>query len=141
MTTTSSERQMTEITDDLPTEIHDEVNGLHYTLVGDYYLPSLVAPTKANYTPDIWARKRLRYLKGHKHWLYIELLTSGQLNTHLEEIDERAAEWLYRLPQEIAEREGVTDDMKRDDPMRWVGLMNNIYSHVRELIDTDIIYA
>ena len=69
------------------------------------------------------------------------MLTTGQLAAHLKEIDEQANEWMLCLPMKMAVREGVTESIKRDDPMRWVGLMNNIYSRVRELINTDIIYV
>jgi len=128
-------------TKDLPAEIEDESNGLQYSLVGDYYLPNLTAQTEDDYAPSIWAQRRLRFLKQHKRWLYIELLITGQLAAHLKEIDEQANEWMLCLPMKMAVREGVTESIKRDDPMRWVGLMNNIYSRVRELINTDIIYV
>ena len=123
------------MSDDLPPEFYDESNGLHYTLVGDYYLPDFSVPAGEDYVPDNWARKRLWYLKDHKRWLYVELLTTGQLSTHLKEIDTRAGEWMYRLPKELAKCEDATEDMKRNDPMRWVGLMNNIYARTRELIN------
>ena len=127
-------------TKELPRETYDESNGLSYTLVGDYYLPDL-APSEESYTPDVWARQRLRYLREHKRALYTLLKTEGKLNAHLREIDEQADEMQRTLTTQMMKREGVTEDLKEHDQMRWVGLVNNIASRVREVISTTLIYT
>lgn len=131
----------TRTTENRPTEIYNSKNGLRYTLVGDYYLPNLTVKPNNDYTPGIWARKRFAYLKQYRSVIYTNLITTEKLTDHLRETDELAEEWTYRFPIEMAKRENVTEELKRRDPMQWVGLMNNIRSRVNELIEHDIICA
>ena len=97
--------------------------------------------TATTYQLGIWAQRRLRYLKEHRRVHYTNLLTSDVLDAHLQEADERAEEWMWRLPSEIAKREGITEVMKAVDPLAWAQAMNNVYAKVREIIENDIIFA
>ena len=97
--------------------------------------------TATAYQLGIWAQRRLRYLKEHRRILYTNLLTADALDAHLQETNERAEEWMWRLPNEMAEHEGVTEAMKAIDPLAWAQAMNNVYARVREIINRDIIFA
>ena len=104
--------------------IYNEQNGLWYELQGDYYIPCLVLDEE--YTPPIgmWGRKYLRYIKEHRPVLHTTLLLSGKLNSHLAEIDNRATEMFDRLVKQLAEKEGITEQLKAQDQMAWVGAMS-----------------
>ena len=121
--------------------IYDEKNGLWYELQGDYYIPCLKVPEQANKPIGIWGQRRLRYLKQHRKILYTNLLVSGKLNEHLADINERAEDIFSRLIKQMAEREGVTEQLKANDQMAWVGRMNNIRNRVAEIINTELIFA
>lgn len=84
---------------------------------------------------------RHRYLKEHKRVLFYQLLTSGTLGYHLEEIDNSANDMLELIVKQMAEKQGVTEQMKANDQMKWVGLMNNIRSDAEEVVLNDLIYA
>lgn len=113
-------------TDDyLPTYTHDEDNGLDYTLVGDYYLPNLFSPEE-DIVLGVWAIRRVNYLREHKPLNYINLVTEGKLSIHLKEVDEQAKRRMQEITDKMIVKEGLSEELKRQDPMCWVGLMNNI---------------
>lgn len=119
--------------------ITDKKTGIDYELIGDYYLPCLTAP----YTPAVgrFGKLRHRYLKENKRVLYYQLLTSGNLGYHLEEIDNSANDMFDLLVKQMAKAQGVTEKLKADDMMKWVGLMNNIRSAAEKVVLNDLIYA
>ncbi len=121
--------------------IYNEKNGLWYELQGDYYLPCLKLPEETEVHIGIWGQRHRRYLKTHRKALYTSLLTSGKLNSYLANIDQQAEEMFSWLVKQIAEAEGVTEALKADDPMEWVGRMSNIRNRAMEIVNTDIIYA
>ena len=121
--------------------IFDERNGLWYELQGDYYLPCLKLPEEDQQPIGIWGQRHLRYIKQNRKVLYLNLLTSGKLNSYLAEIDQQAEDMFFRLVKQIAEREGVTEQLKADNQMEWVGRMNNIRNRVTEVVNHDIIYT
>ena len=121
--------------------IFDKSNGLWYELQGDYYIPCLIVPTEEEKPVGIWGQRHLRYIKKMRKALYTELLTSGRLNTYLADINEQATEQLLLLTKQIAEREGVTEQLKAQDQMLWVQHMNNIRDRVTEIINHELIYA
>ncbi len=86
-------------------------------------------------------QRHRRYLEEHKRAVYTTLLTSGKLNGYLADIDQQAQDMFLRLVDQMAEREGVTEQLKAEDQMRWVGLMNNIADRAREVVNTEIIYC
>ena len=121
--------------------IYDESNGLWYELQGDYYIPCLILPTEKEYKPiGLWGQRHKRYLQEHKRAVYITFLTSGKLNCYLTDIDEQATEMIFRLVEQMADKEGVTEQLKVEKPMLWVGLMNEIQTRAREIVYADIIY-
>lgn len=121
--------------------IYDKSNGLWYELQGDYYIPCLTLPAEKEYKPiGLWGQRHKRYLQEHKRTVYISLLTSGELNNYLADIDEQATEMMFRLVEQMADKEGVTEQLKVENPMLWVGRMNEIQARAREIVYADIIY-
>ena len=120
--------------------IYDNTNGLWYELQGDYYIPCLVLDEEDIQPIGMWGRKHLRYIKEHRRALYTSLLISGKLNSHLTEIDNQATEMFDRLVKQQAEKEGVTEQLKAQNQMAWVGAMNNIRHAVEEIVLSELIY-
>ncbi|MBQ4154156.1 MAG: TnpV protein [Clostridia bacterium] len=120
--------------------IYNEQTGISYTLQGDYYLPDLALPDQEDKPIGLWGQRHLRYIKQHRKILYINLLTSGKLNEHLADTDKQADNMFSRLVNQMAEREGVTEQLKADNQTEWVTQMNNIRSRVSEIVNNDIIY-
>ena len=120
--------------------IYDEKNGLWYELQGDYYIPCLKLPEEEQQPIGVWGQRHLRYIKQHRKVFYTNLLTSGKLNGYLADIDKQAEDMLTRLVKQMAEREGVTEQLKADNQMEWVCRMNNIRSRAIEITNHDIIY-
>ena len=120
--------------------IYDNNNGLWYELQGDYYIPCLVL--QEDLQPiGMWGRKHLRYIKEHRPVLHTTLLLSGKLNSYLAEIDNRATEMFDLLVKQLAEKEGITEQLKAADQMAWVGAMNNIRNRAEEIVNAEVIYA
>ena len=120
--------------------IYSEHTGISYTLQGDYYLPDLKLPEQEDMPIGLWGQRHLRYIKRHHKVRYTNLLTSGELNDHLADIDKQAEDMFFRLVKQMAEREGVTEKLKADHQMEWVAQMNNICNRVTEIVNNDIIY-
>lgn len=118
--------------------IFEQMGGT-YTKVGDYYLPNLIT-TEEEIEIGVWGQRHLRSIKQHHKARYTNLLTSGKLNGYLAEIDKQAEDMVFRLIKQMAEREGVTEQLKADNQTEWVARMNNIRSRVTELVNNDIIY-
>lgn len=118
-----------------------EQMGGTYTLQGNYYLPDLVLPAeKGNRSVGIWGQRHLRYLKQHRKVLYTNLLTSSKLRSYLADIDELAETMFFRLVEQMARRNGVTESLKVIDQMAWVQKMNNIRNAARETVYAELIY-
>ncbi len=120
--------------------IFEEMGGT-YTQVGDYLLPNLELPEEEQFQIGVWGQRHRRYLKEHRRATYATLLTSGKLNSYLAGIDRQAEEMFLRLVKKIAEAEGVTEQLKADNQMEWVGRMNNIRNRAMEVVNAEIIYA
>ena len=118
-----------------------EQSGGTYTMQGDYRLPNLTLPAEEEHHIGVWGQRRLRYLKQHHKVLYYNLLTSGKLHSHLADIEEQAQQLFLRLVKELAEKEGITEQFKATDQMKWVRQMNNIRSRVMELVNAEIIFT
>ena len=120
--------------------IYDEKNGLWYELQGDYYIPCLKLYEEEQQPIGVWGQRHLRYIKQNRKVLYLNLLTSGKLNGYLADLDKQAEEMFTRLIKQMAERDGITEKLKADNQMEWVGRMNNIRSRATEIVNHDIIY-
>ena len=119
----------------------DERTGIRYTLQGDYYLPDLQLPHEKETEIGLWGQRYKRYLQEHKRAVYTTLLTSGKLNGYLADIDEQAMDMMFRLVEQMADKEGVTEQLKAENPMLWVVRMNEIQARAREIINREIIYT
>ena len=117
-----------------------EQHGGTYTLQGDYRLPNLLPPTEEEHPIGVWGQRRLNYLKHHRKVLYYNLLTSGKLHSHLADIEEQAQDLFSRIVNEHAEKEGITEQLKATDSMKWVQKMNNIRERVTEMVNTEAIF-
>lgn len=120
--------------------IFEQMDGT-YTMQGDYCLPDLTLPPEEERPIGVWGQRRLRYLKQHHKVLYYNLLTSGKLRSHLADVEGDAQELFFRLVKEYAEREGITEQLKAENPMEWVRKMNNIRSRAAETVCADLIFA
>ena len=120
--------------------IHNEQNGLDYTLFGDYYLPNLLPTQTDEKEIGIWGMRHFRYIKQHRKVRYINLLTTGKLNTYLAEIDRRAQNMKVVLIKQMSEHEGVNEMLKEQNRPEWVGRMNNIRNRAEEIIYNEVIY-
>ena len=122
-------------------QIHDQKNGLTYTLHSDYYLPILNL-TDADKTPlGHYGRMRLNYLREHRPGLYTRLILSGKLYKHLAEIDQTSRQRMEQIIPRMARAEGVDEKLKAKDQMTWVGRMNNIRQRAEEIILAELIYG
>ena len=120
--------------------IFEQMGGT-YTMQGDYCLPNLILPGKEERPIGVWGQRRLRYLKQHHKILNCNLLTTGKLYLHLADVEEEAQELFFRLVKEYAEREGVTEQLKAENPMEWIRRMNNIRNRAAEATHTDLIFV
>ena len=119
--------------------IFEEMGG-NYVPQGDYLLPCLSLPAeKENKPVGVWGHRHLRYIRQHKRVLYTTLLTIGKLNSYLADIDKQAEDMFLRLIEQIANREGVTEQLKAENQMEWVCRMNNIRSRAMEIVNEEII--
>ena len=113
-----------------------------YTKQGDYYISNTVAhPNIKNLNLGRYGRMRLKFLKEHKKAEYTILLMDNKLEKHLVEIDKIANERFELLMKQFAERENITEELKLEDQLKWVGLMNNIKHSVEEIIFKELIYV
>lgn len=119
--------------------ITDERTGISYTLVGDVYIPNLVS-TDTKYDIGRWGEQHKEYIKQNKPVFYSMLVTQCKLNSYLHDIDIRASEMYDNLVKQLAEQEGVTEQLKANDMMAWVQAMNNISNRAREIVCNQIIY-
>ena len=124
----------------LEPRIHDSRNGLDYVLTDHYYLPALRLPEDKR-PIGRWGRLHKEYLKNYRPILYQSLLLSGKLHTILADLDEQAAERCRLIVRQMAQAEGITEELKATNPMRWVQAMNCIRSRAEEIIQTEMIYV
>ena len=115
-----------------------EQMGGTYHQDGDYFLPDLLPPESISV--GIWGQRRKHYLKTQREPIYTALLLSGKLDCHLSEIDAQAEAMFTQLVKQLTEQEGITEQIKATDQMKWVRQMNNIVERVIEIINTELIY-
>ena len=111
-----------------------------YTMQGDYLLPNLTLPKQENREIGIWGQRHKRYLLNHHKVRYYNLLTSCKLTDYLADINEQAENMYQLLVKQLAEKEGVTKQLKVENPMLWIQKMNNILNRVTEAVDKNLIY-
>ena len=117
-----------------------EQHGGMYTMQGDYRLPNLTVDETDTRPIGVWGQRHLHYLKHHRKVLYYNLLTSGKLHSHLADIEEQAQDLFSRLIKEYAKKEGITEQLKSTDQMKWVQKMNSIRERVTEEVNVELIF-
>ena len=135
-------------------KIIDERTGWEYELIGEQYYPTgrvmrhgVLTPESVDNEPGegaqvgVWGQRHLRYIRQHNKPLYLELSRSGGLNTYLADVDAQAEDLFLRTVKEMAAREGVTEQLKAEEQMRWVGMMNNIRNSAAEIVNRELIFA
>ena len=118
--------------------IHDEKNGLDYELVGDYYIPCLKAPE----SPKVGRFGMLYhdYLRTYKRVTYSGLMLSGKLNAHIENIDCQAEDMFSQLVDSMKQAEGITEQLKATNQMKWVRRMNSIRNRAEEIVKSEVLF-
>ena len=120
--------------------IFEEMGGI-YIRHGDYLIPCLTLPEEEKQRfIGVWGQRHKRYLKEHKRAAYITLLTSGRLNSYLADIEEQAQERFERIVDQMKQAQGITEQLKADDTLKWIGRMSNIQTCAREIVDNEMIY-
>lgn len=114
-------------------------NKITYTQQGDYLLPDLKLPEQPKVEIGIWGKRHLKHIKHRHPILYTNLLTSCKLAAYLADIDEQAEDMFFRLVKQLAEKEGITDQLKADNQMLWVKRMNNIRNRAEEIVNNELI--
>lgn len=112
-----------------------------YRVQEGYRLPNLLLPQEPETHLGKYAELRRQYLKQYRRVLYTNLKTSGQLATHLAEIEEAAQRMVRQIVTQTAQAEGVTEELKAADPQRWTRLMNNLRHSAEETVLNDLIYS
>ena len=120
--------------------LFEQIGGTYHEEKG-YLIPNLTLPDEPEQNIGVWGQRHARYLKEHRKVLYVNLLTSGKLNSHLAEIDKQAEDMFLRLVKEMAESEDVTEKLKATDQMAWVQRMNNIRNRATEIVNAELIYT
>ena len=122
--------------------ITDERTGLKYELIGDYYLVVGDDEPEEEQRPiGIWGQRHLRYLEEHRRVRYANLLTSGKMNSYLADIDRQAEEMFERIVKQMAEAQGITEQLKAEDQMAWVGAMNSIHCAAEEVAMREVVFG
>lgn len=113
-----------------------------YTQIGDYLIPNLTVPPENDTRPiGIWGMRHRDYLKNHRKAIYSIMLMDNTLHTHLADINEQAEDMFILLVKQLAENEGITEQLKADNQMLWIQEMNNIYNRATEIVNEELIYV
>lgn len=116
--------------------LFDQMGGTYHQ-EGDYFLPDLFPPESISV--GIWGQRRKHYLKTKRDSIYTALLLSGKLESHLSEVDAQAETMFFQLVKQLAEQEGITEQLKAENQLEWIGYMNNVYNRVTEMVNAELI--
>lgn len=119
--------------------IFEEMGGI-YEMQGDYLIPCIALPPEKEQTIGLFGQRHKRYLKQNHKVLYMNLLTSGKMNSYLADIDEQAQERFERLIEQMKQSQGITEQLKAENALEWIGRMNNIRACAMEIVNGEIIY-
>ena len=120
--------------------IFDESNCLWYELQGDYYIPCLMLSEEETQPIGLWGQRHKQYLKEHRHIVYTTMLIDGTLNRYLADINQQAEQMFHRLIDEMAQKQGVTEQLKAENQMEWVQQMNACKAQAEEIVKFELIY-
>ena len=117
------------------------MTNITYTKQGDYFIPDLKLPEQPKVEIGIWGKRHLKYIKNYRPILYTNLLTSCKLTAYLADVDEQAEDMFFRLVKQLAEKEGITEQLKANNQMLWVARMNNIRNRATEIVNVELLYT
>lgn len=120
--------------------IFEQMGGT-YAQVRDYLLPNLILPEQQDQPLGVWGQRHARYLKQHYKIIYMNLLTSGKLNDYLVDIENLAKNMFHKIVKQLANSEGITEELKERNPMLWCSQLNNIQERATEIVNAEIIYV
>lgn len=120
--------------------IFEEMGGT-YIRHGDYLIPCLTLQEKEQRFIGVWGQRHLRYLKEYRRGVYLNYLTSGRLNDYLADIEEQAQERFERIVEQMKQAQGITEQLKAENPLEWRQRMNNIQACASEVVNSDLIYV
>ena len=120
--------------------IFEELGG-KYERQGDYLIPCLTVPAEEEQPIGTWGQRHLDYLKQYRRVTYINLLTSGRLNTYLADINRQAQERFERLIEGMKQAQGITERLKEENALEWTGRLNNIRACAREIVNEELIFS
>ena len=120
--------------------LFEQLGGTYHEESG-YIIPDLRLPEEKERTIGLFGQRHLRYLREYRKVTYINLLTSGRLNTYLADIDRQAQERFERLREQMKQAQGITEQLKTENALEWTGRMNNIRACAMEIVEKEIIYA
>lgn len=120
--------------------IFEEMGGT-YVRCGDYFIPNLTLPEEKEPSfVGVWGQGHLQYLKEYRRTVYLDLMMSGRLNSYLADIEEQAQERFERIVEQMKQDQGITEQLKAENQMKWVSRMNNIQACAREVVNAELIY-
>lgn len=120
--------------------IFEQLGGTYHEENG-YLIPDIRLPAEEEQPIGIWGQRHLYYLKQYHKVTYTNLLTSGRLNIYLADIDRQAQEHFERLVEDMKQAQGITEHLKEENTLEWIGLVGNIKACAREIVNEEIIYA
>ena len=120
--------------------IYDKNNGLWYELQGDYYIPCLKLPDEEQKQIGVWGMRHLEYIKQHRKAIYNRLQTECKLNSYLYDVNSQAEKMFEILINKFKQAESITEQLKAENQMEWVGRMNNIRNRATEIVNAELIY-
>ena len=115
-------------------------NGIEYVPVGDYYFPN-IAPPEKKHSVGKYGMLHEEYIKQYRPTFYSRLILTGKLNNYLYEIDKTCHERIEHMIKDMAKYEGITEEMKAKNQLKWVGLMNNIKACAEDIIYSEFVYV
>ena len=135
----NGQRTMRKVEQNMKKTIFEEMGGT-YVRCGDYFIPNLTLPEEEPRFVGVWGQRHLQYLKEYRRNVYLNLMMSGRLNSYLADIEEQAQERFERILEQMKQAHGITERLKADNALEWIGRMNNIQACAREIVDKEMIY-
>ena len=134
------QRTMRKVEQKMKKTIFEEMGGT-YVRCGDYFIPNLTLPEEEEPRfVGVWGQRHLQYLKEYRRTVYLDLLMCGRLNSYLADIEEQAQGRFEWIVEQMKQAQGITEQLKADNALEWVGRMNNIQACAREIVEKEIIY-
>ncbi len=120
--------------------LFEQLGGTYHKENG-YFIPDLRLPAEEEQPIGTWGQRHLNYLKQYRKVTYTNLLISGKINAYLADIDRQAQERFERLIEDMKQTQGITEQLKAENALEWVGQLGNIRACAREIVNKEIIFA